>query len=136
MGLTQIQSIPGVAGKRSVGFDGNAETATMQRVDELAVELEHRLAAGDHDQAPLALWSPERLDVARKLVGAGELAAALTVRADEVRIAETALRRRAILLPPRPQIAPGEAQEHRAATRLHALPLEGEEAFLDGVGHA
>src|SRR5438067_10850365 len=122
--------------KRSVCFDGNAETAAMQRIDKRAVELEHRLAPGDHDQAPLAFRSPQRLDAARKLVRAGELAAALAVGADKIGIAECALGRRPILLTARPQIAPGEAQEHRAAAGLHALPLEGEKAFLDGVSHA
>ena len=66
---------------------------------------------------------------------ARELAAALPVRPDEIGVAEIALRVGAVLLPPRPEIAAGEAQEHGAAARLHALALQGEEAFLDGIAH-
>src|SRR3954454_5841154 len=122
--------------KRSVGFDGNAESAAMQRVDKLAVELEHRLAPRDHDQALLVLVTPKRLDAARKLVGAGELAAPVAVGADKIGIAKAAPRAGAVLLAAGPQIAPGEAQKHCSAARLQALALQREEAFLDGVGHA
>src|SRR4051794_25907753 len=50
--------------KRSVRFNGNAESVAVQRIDKLAVELEHRLAAGDHDQALLVHLTPKRLDAA------------------------------------------------------------------------
>ena len=45
-------------------------------------------------------------------------------------------RRGPVLLPARPQIAPGEAQEHSAAPRLHPLALQSKEQLLDRVGHA
>src|SRR3954451_24461637 len=98
--------------KRSVGLYCNSEIPAMQRIDELAIELKHRLPAGDHDQALLVLLAPKRLDMAGKRVGARELAAALAIRSDEVRIAEAALRAGPVSLAPRPQIAPGEAQKH------------------------
>ena len=42
----------------------------------------------------------------------------------------------AVLLPPRPQVAPGKAQEHRAPPGADALALQGQEHFLDGIAHA
>jgi hypothetical protein len=67
----------------------------------------------------------------RKSIRGAELAPALPVRTDEIGIAEAALGSRPILLAPGPEIAPGKAQEHCAAARLHALALERQEAFLD-----
>src|SRR5437763_7209707 len=91
--------------KRSVRLDCNSETVAMQRIDKLGVELEHRFAASDHDQPPLAFRSPKRLDATRNLICAGELAAALAVRAHKIGIAEGALGRGPVLLAPGPQIA-------------------------------
>ena len=74
-------------------------------------------------------------EVRRQIIRIGEFAAARPVGADEIGVAEAALRLRPVLLAAGPQVAAGKAQEHRAAARLHALALEGEEAFLHGVGH-
>jgi hypothetical protein len=68
-------------------------------------------------------------------VRAGELAAALPVGSDKVGVAEGADRRGAILLAACPQVAAGEAAEHRSLARLSALSLQGEEDFLDRIGH-
>ncbi len=129
--------MPGVAGKRPVALHRDPEAALVKRVDQRRVELEHRLAAGDHHQPALLARRPTALrHGAASCIGAGELAAALAVRADEIGVAEAALRGRAVLLAARPQIAAGKAQEHGAAAGLHALALKGQEAFLDRVGHA
>ena len=72
----------------------------------------------------------------REIVGRLKLAAAIPVRAHEIRIAEGALRRRPVLLAARPEIAAREAQEHGPAPRLHALALKGQETFLHSIGHA
>ena len=108
----------------------------MQRRDQRRVELEHRLAAGDHHQPFVPTLAPQPLDLAGELAGTGELAPALAVGPDEIGVAESALRGGAVGLAPGPQVAAGKAQEHRAAARLHAFTLEGQEAFLDGVAHA
>src|SRR3546814_14663995 len=57
----------------------------------------------------------------------------LPVGADEIGVAELTDRLGAILLAPRPQIAAGEAAEDRAAARLRALALQGEENLFDRV---
>src|SRR3546814_19380362 len=59
----------------------------------------------------------------------------LPVGADEIGVAELTDRLGAILLAPRPQIAAGEAAEDRAAARLRALALQGEENPFDRVDH-
>ena len=41
----------------------------------------------------------------------------------------------AVLLAPAPQIAAGEAAEHRRPARLAALALQGQEDLLDRIGH-
>ena len=122
--------------QRAVGLDRDSEAALVQRVDQRAVELKHRLAAGHHRQPLLRARTPQCRDMIGERVRVGELAAALPVGADEIGVAEIALRLRPVLLAPRPQIAPGEAQEHRPAARLDALALQRQERFLDGVGHA
>ena len=61
--------------------------------------------------------------------------AARAVGADEIRVAEAALRGGTIGLAAGPEIAAGEAAEHRRAPGVRPLPLQGEEDFLDGVAH-
>ena len=64
-----------------------------------------------------------------------ELAAAVAVDADEVRVAELADGAGAITLEAAPQVAAGKAQEDGGAARMRALSLQGVEAFLDRVCH-
>ena len=64
-----------------------------------------------------------------------EPAAARPVRADEVGVAELADRASAVLLAAGPQVAAGEAAEHRGPAGVGALALEGVEDLLDRVGH-
>jgi hypothetical protein len=107
----------------------------MKRIDQRRVELEHRLTAGHHDQPPLGPFPPQRFDMTGEHLGRLEFAAARPIGPDEIRIAEITLRRRAVGLAPAPQIASGEAEEHGAAARLHALALQRQERFLDRVTH-
>ena len=58
LGLTQIQSSPRVAGSVPLRLGRDPKAARMQRVDQRRVELEHRLAAGDHHQPPVRAVAP------------------------------------------------------------------------------
>ena len=73
--------------------------------------------------------------MAGKRRGVGELSPALALEADEIRVAELALRGGAILLAPAPQIAAGETAKDCGAARVNALALQRFEGFLDDVGH-
>jgi hypothetical protein len=108
----------------------------MEGFHKRLVQLQHGLPTRDDNEPPLVARPPHALNVRCKIFGARKLASTLAIRSDEVRIAEAALRQGAILFSPRPEVATGEAQEHRAAAGLNALPLERQEAFLDGIGHA
>src|SRR5439155_17571533 len=66
-------------GQRPVGLDRNAKSARVQRVQQRRIELEHRLAAGDHYESPVPALAPQRLDLSGKRIGAGELSPTLTV---------------------------------------------------------
>ena len=59
-----------------------------------------------------------------------------TTIADEIGIAEAALRGRAILFAARPQIAAGETAEHGGSSGLRAFALQGLEDLFDGVAHS
>ena len=108
----------------------------MQRVDERRVQLQQRFAAGADDQAMTLGWSPACRRRLGQHLRTGEPTAAGAVRADEIGIAKGADRARPVPFPAAPQIAAGEAQEDGAAPRLRALTLQGQEQFLDRVGHA
>ena len=125
---------PGRRGQRAVGLHRDFEAARVERVDQRRVELEHRLAAGDHDQRAFAP-GPQRRHLVRQF--ARRIAPAiLAIHADEIGVAERALRVRTVLLAPAPQIAAGEPEKHRPPPRLHAFALEGQEDFLDRICHS
>ena len=84
--------------QRPVAFDRDPKTRCVQRIDQRAVDLEHRLAPRQHDKALRAPLTPMMLDRAHERVGFGELASAKPVRPDEIGVAEAADRGRAILL--------------------------------------
>ncbi|CAM2147406.1 hypothetical protein PT2222_10163 [Paraburkholderia tropica] len=122
--------------QRAVGFDGDLEARRVQCIDERRVDLQHGLAArADHEAVVLAL-GPQRRDLRDQLFGRAELAAVLTVGADEVGVAKTALRRLAIFLAARPQIAAGEPAEHGRTPGVRAFALQRVENFLYRVSHA
>ena len=84
----------------------------------------------------LNVFGASFLDRTGKIFGGREFATAHTIRADEVRVAEFAHRVRTVALKPGPQIAAGEAQEHRRTSRPRSLTLQGVVNFFDGVSHA
>src|SRR2546422_79970 len=104
---------------RAVGFDRDAKPALVQRLEERRIELQERLAAGANDEAVLFhAVRPGREHRVSERHGVGEATAPRSVGAHEVGIAEAAHRGRAILLPPRPEIAPSKPQEYRGRTRV------------------
>ena len=126
-------------GDRAVGLHRDLEALRMQRVDQGRVQLQQRLATRDHDEA-LALLTgrrvgPERGDARGQGLRRVELAAAQAIGADEVGVAEAALRGRAILFATAPQVAAGEAAEHRGPSGTQALSLQRVEHLLDGIAH-
>src|SRR5579859_6612336 len=108
----------------------------MQRIDKCGVELQQRLTSSAHDE-PMRVRSlgPRGINRTSKLVGRSKVSAAQTVGADEVGIAEAAYRVCTVLLTPRPEIAAGEATEHRRHTSVRSFALQGIEDFLDCVSH-
>jgi hypothetical protein len=64
-----------------------------------------------------------------------EAAAIDTIRTHKIGIAEAADGLESIFLATAPQIASGEAAEHRRAPGLCALALQGVEDFFDAVAH-
>ena len=78
---------------------------------------------------------PCPLDFTREILGRCEAPSTRPVGADEFGIAEAAHRVRPVLLATRPQVAAGEAAEHRRHTGIRPFALEGIEDFLDRVSH-
>src|SRR5262249_32069341 len=100
-----------------------------QRLDERLIDLERRLAPGEHDELRAAA-GPRGIDRRRERGGRCEFAG---VGADEVGIAESADRARAILLAARPEVAACKAAKHRRAAGIHAFALQRIEDLLYGV---
>ena len=106
----------------------------MERLDQQRVELQERLSPrADDIRAPAP--RPVSRDMLHEGFGRAELPAAGTVHADKVRIAKFAHGLFPVLLAARPQIAAGKAQEDGRPAGLGALPLQGQIAFLDAIGH-
>ncbi len=108
----------------------------MVPLDERRVDLQHRLAAGAHDETLTFAFRPQRRDLRDEFFRAAVFAAVLAVGADEIGIAEAADGVRAIFLAARPQVAAGEAAEHGRAPGVRAFALQCVEDFLDRVRHA
>ena len=71
----------------------------MQRLDQRAIDLQQRLAAGHHDKAVRAVaGGPLRFDLARQRVGIHKPAAQRAVGADKIRVAKPADGARPVLL--------------------------------------
>ncbi len=81
---------------RPVGFDRDFKTARMDGLDQRLVELQKGLAAGENDEAAVRAAAPRPLDRVGKRAGRRERAAAIAVRADEIRVAKVADRLAAI----------------------------------------
>src|SRR5476649_1852116 len=120
----------------AVGFDGDLEAHRLHRGDQLQVQLQQRLAAGeDHVFAGRVSVRPQRVDGRRQRFGRGELAAALAVGADEVGVAELADGAGAVAFAAGPQIAAGKTAEHGGTPGMGALALQGVKDFFDTVSH-
>src|SRR5438045_8734057 len=98
------------------------------------IDLQQRLSTGADDEAAalVALRWPTARDDVGQLVGAGKTSA-VGRHADEVRVAERAHCRRAILLATRPGIAAGKATEHHLPPRMKSFARQDEDDFLYGV---
>src|SRR5262245_30343118 len=121
-------------GQRAVRLDGAFEAFGMKRRDERLIDLQHRLAAGQHDIRPRSrIAVPRGAGGAGEAGGVGELAAARSIGADEIGVAEIADGAGTVRLAARPEIAAGEAAEHGRAAGLHAFALEGVIDFLDRI---
>src|SRR5262249_25079594 len=119
----------------AVRLHGDLEAAGVQRSGQRCVDLQERLAAGQHDKAALAALPPLRFNRGSEGVGR-VLAAAGAVGADEVGVAEFANGLGAVLLAAGPQIAAGKTAEHRRAAGLCALALQRQEYLFDRVHRA
>src|SRR5690349_19955434 len=95
-----------------IGFDADGKAARMQRVDQRTDELQHRLAASQHQVAVDAFAAPLRGNGIGKLVRRTVAAAKRTVGAYEIGVVELTYCACAILLPAAPETAAGEAAEH------------------------
>src|SRR3546814_6742935 len=93
----------GMRGQRAVGLDRDLEAARVERRDQRVIDLEHRLAPGEHDETMRVRRAPETLDGGDEAGRLGELAPARAVGADEIGVAEAADRGRAVLLAPCPR---------------------------------
>jgi N-glycosylase/DNA lyase len=124
----------------AVRLDGDGKAHGVEGVDELGVELQGRLAArADQPRSvPRGRTStrPACGRSVRQRLRRVVSAAAGTIDADEVGVAERAGRRCAVGAAPVPEVAAGEATEHRGSSRVRALALEREEELLDRVSHA
>ena len=127
---------PGRHRQGAVGFDGDLEAGQVHRVDQRAVELQQRLAAGEHDI--LAGWvtrRPQAVDGVRQVGRPGKLAAAFAVGADEISVAKRADGAVAVDLAAGPQIAAGKSAKDRRPPRVGAFALQGIENLFNAVSH-
>jgi hypothetical protein len=85
--------------------------------DQRIVDLEHRLAPGQHDEAGLGQVSPNARP-RRQRIGIGKRPPPTPSVPDEIGVAEAAYRGRAVLFAARPQIAARETHEDRTRTRI------------------
>ena len=128
--------MPGGCNDAAVGLDRDLETLRMERIDQIGIDLQQRLAAGQHDEASArACGRPMGSDGRRQRLGRREPAAAGAVGADEIGIAEAADGARPVFLAAAPQVAARKPAEHRRPPGLAALALQRVEDLLDAVGH-
>src|SRR4051812_39190429 len=107
----------------------------MQRIDEGRIDLQQRLAAGQHHIAVGIVAGPLPGDDVREFVGSGVAAAERAVGADKVGIAELANGGGAVLFAAAPQVAAGKTADHRGAAGMRAFALQGQEYLFDRVAH-
>src|SRR3546814_12380784 len=59
----------GMRGQRAVGLDRDLEAARVERRDQRVIDLEHRLAPGEHDETMRVRRAPETLRSEERRVG-------------------------------------------------------------------
>lgn len=121
----------------AIGLHGDLEIPLMNRFEQRFVQLQQRLATGEHNQwarAGRASRPVRENGVCERLCGR-EAAAARTIRTHEIGVAEAADCPLAVLLAAAPQVAACKAAEHRGTPAVGALALQREKEFLDGVAH-
>lgn len=113
---------------RSVGLDGDRETASMKGVDRVRVELKQGLAArADNEglsanRSAAAYRGPSGKNGISQFRGRRKLPS-VGPRSDKIRIAELADGLVAVLLPPRPQVAAAETAEDCGTTGILPFTL-------------
>ncbi|MGY3293795.1 hypothetical protein ACVWWP_006862 [Bradyrhizobium sp. LM3.6] len=105
----------------------------MERIDQCGIDLEQRLAAGEHHVTVVGRGCPLRGDGAGEFRGRGVAPAQRAVGADEVRVAEFAGGARAVGLSPAPEVAAGKTAKYGRAPGMCAFALQSQEDFLDRV---
>ena len=126
---------PGGWGNGAIRLHRNLESSGVQSCHQSAVDLQQRLAAGEHDETVLLAAPPLRLDRVREVVLSRVAVPARSIGTHKIRVTERALRAAAVLLAPRPEIAAGKATEHSWAPRMRTLTLQGQENFFHGITH-
>ena len=99
------------------------------------IDLQQRLAAGQHHIAVGVRAGPLRGDGVGEFVGRGIAAAQRAVGADKIGVAELAGRGGAVLLAAAPEVAAGKPAKHRRAAGMRAFALQGQKDLLDRVTH-
>lgn len=125
LGLTQIQSSE--AGAANVPLVSIAVKNPLART----ASMKERFAAGKDDEASLEPRAQCRCNGVGKRLWTCKAAAAVSIAAGEISVAELAGRRCAILFAAAPQIAPGKTAEHGGAPGQRALALQCLEYLFD-----
>ena len=125
----------------AIGLDRDLETARVQRLRQRGIDLQQRLAPGEHDEGRAArglaacALRPKGGDGLGQRRGIREAAAARPVHSHEIGIAEAAGGARPVLLAAGPEVAAGKTAEDRRAAGIPPLALQSVEDFLDRIGH-
>ena len=119
--------------QRAIGFYRHFEALRMHRRSQCLIELQERLATSEDYIATCLVRWPLRGDRVCERLGTGIFRTQHAIRADEIRVAETADRGRPVLFATRPQVAAGKATEYRWPPGMRAFALKRVENFLDAV---
>ena len=122
-GLTHTQSIGAGIGRVPFVSTAMVNPRRFSAVIKDGVDLQQRLAAGQHDQATVCVWPPPpRCGGVSQGPGRGE-----AIAANEIGVTESADSFGAIHLPPGPEIAAGKADEDGGTADIGTFALHREE---------
>jgi hypothetical protein len=106
----------------------------VQRIDQRRIQLQQGFSScADDEPLSAVVPRPTLSNRIRELVRRAELAAAVTIRSEEIRVAEFADCLRAIRLAAAPEIASTEAAEDSSAPGIYALALQRVKDLFDCV---